>query len=430
MSDRLLIISHTPHYRRGAEIVGWGPTVRELDYLAELFGEVVHLAPLYDGPAPDSALPYTSDAIRLCDVRPAGGQRAVDKLGILTAYPAYARTIRTEMAAADYVHVRCPANISLLALHVLASERQPPYRWVKYAGNWQPEGGEPRTYGWQRRWLRENRPNAVVTVNGRWPGQPPHVHSFYNPSLTDAELLEGQRAAAAKHLASPLELLFVGALNDGKGVGRVLEVALALQQRGLPCRLRLLGDGPDRPRYEAWAAEHGLRDVTFYGWVPREDVAAYYAAAHFILLPSQTEGWPKVLSEAMAYGAVPVAAAVSSIPQILDDTGAGVAVAPDDISGQVAAIEQMASEPGRWEAASRSGVAAARLFTYRYYQEAVAGLFERSWGVRLPLPARTNVPEAATVRPTTTSSVATVSVGPTLNGYGHPGTSRSSGGGR
>ncbi len=428
MGDRLLIISHTPHYRRGGAIVGWGPTVRELDYLAELFGEVVHLAPLYDGPAPDSALAYKADTIRLHGVRPTGGQGIAAKLGILTAYPAYAYAIRAEMAASDYLHVRCPANISLLALYLLGSESRPPYRWVKYAGNWQPEGGEPRTYGWQRRWLHENRPRAVVTVNGRWPHQPAHVHSFYNPSLTEGERAEGRSAAAAKQLTWPLELLFVGALNDGKGVGRVLEVALALQQRGLPCRLRLLGDGPDRPRYEAWVAEHGLNDVTFYGWVPREDVAAHYAAAHFILLPSQTEGWPKVLSEAMAYGAVPVAAAVSSIPQILADTGAGVAVAPHDIVGQVAAIEQMTGDPGRWEAASRAGVAAARLFTYRHYQEAVAGLFEQSWGVRLPLPVADDVSETGAPVTAATHAITTAPVAPALNGHGHAGATSPPGG--
>ena len=46
---RLLIVSHTPHYRAAGQLVGWGPTVRELDHLAELFAEVVHVAPVYDG---------------------------------------------------------------------------------------------------------------------------------------------------------------------------------------------------------------------------------------------------------------------------------------------------------------------------------------------------------------------------------------------
>lgn len=403
---RLLIVSHTPHYQSGGHVVGWGPTVRELNYLAELFDEVVHVAVSYPQAAPASALPYTSANIRARLVAPAGGASLWDKAGILTAYPAYARAIREEMGRADAVHVRCPANISLLALALLRGAKQPAHRWVKYAGNWRPEGSEPWSYGVQRRWLMENRHRGVVTVNGQWPPQPAHVYSFYNPCLTDEETAEGQRLAAAKQPGLPVELLFVGELNDGKGVGRTLRVALALQNKGVPCRLRLLGDGPDRPRYEAWVRENRLAGVSFLGWVPRADIARYYGAAHFILLPSRSEGWPKVLSEAMAYGVVPVAAAVSSIPQILSAAGAGVAFPVDDIDGMAGAIARYVADPAAWAAASRAGVTMAHRFTYSAYQTAVAGLFAAAWGIRLPVPS----PEA---------EAAKVAQTPRLNGSVH-----------
>ena len=391
---RLLIVSHTPHYRAAGHLVGWGPTVRELDYLAELFDEVVHIAPVYGEAAPGSALPYTSPRLRLRPVAPAGGETLRAKLDVARLYPAFAAAIRDEMGRADAVHVRCPANISLLALGILRRAKEPPYRWVKYAGNWQPEAGEPWFYSLQRRWLSENRHRGVVTVSGQWPGQPAHVRSFYNPCLTEDEAAEGRRAAANKHLSEPLELLFVGALNEGKGVGRVLRVAQALQAQGVAYRLRLLGDGPDRPRYEAWARDNGLRHAHFVGWVPRAELSPYYSAAHFILLPSQTEGWPKVLSEAMAFGVVPVAAAVSSIPQILSAAGAGVALAPDDVDGMAAAILRYAAAPDTWSAAARAGVEAAQQFTYRFYQQAVATLFAEVWGAHLRTPS--NAPAAPT----------------------------------
>lgn len=385
---RLLIVSHTPHYHAGDQIVGWGPTVRELGYLAALFDSVVHIAVGYPGPAPASALPYAAANVRVRLVEPAGGDTLRDKIGILTAYPNYARVIREEMGRADAIHVRCPANISLLALWQLGRRELPPYRWVKYAGNWRPDGGEPRSYRLQRRWLTENRHHGVVTVNGRWPNQPNHVVSFYNPCLTDEEAAQGGTLAEGKMLGSPVELLFVGELNEGKGVGRVLRVALALQNRGIPFRLRLLGDGPDRPRYEAWVRENKLAGTSFLGWVPRTQVADYYAAAHFILLPSRSEGWPKVLSEAMAYGVVPVAAAVSSIPQILGETRAGVALPVDDVEGMAEAIAGYVTEPERWAAAGRAGVVAAHRFTYGAYQSAVAGLFSGAWGVHLSIPEK------------------------------------------
>lgn len=395
---RLLIVSHTDHYRIDGGYAGWGATVRELDYLAQLFDEVVHVATLHPGAPPANALPYTATNIRLRPIAPAGGVTLTDKLGILAAYPEYARVIREEMAGADAVHVRCPANISLLALYLLGREERPPYRWVKYAGNWRPTGGDSWSYALQRRWLRQNRHRGVVTVNGRWPGQPAHIHTFDNPSLTGEELSLGRRAAAGKRLTLPVELLFVGALNDAKGVGRVLEIGLELQRRDVPFRLRLVGHGPDRQRYEAWAADQRLRDVFFYGWQSPAEVAQFGAAAHFILLPTlSSEGWPKVLSEAMSRGAVPITSTVSSIPQVLGEIGAGVTLEAEDIHGAVDAIMRYVDAPSEWLADSQAGTAAAHRFTYRAHQSAVARLFAEAWGVRLPVPAMERVPGAASV---------------------------------
>jgi glycosyltransferase involved in cell wall biosynthesis len=385
---RLLIVSHTPHYLSDDGYVGWGPTVRELDYLAELFEEVVHIAPLYRESAPASSIAYHSSRVLLRYVDPAGGHNIHSKLDVLRAYPRYAAVIRDEMNKADAVHVRCPANISLLALLLLQREQRPPYRWVKYAGNWMPDGKEAWSYTLQRRWLTKNRHRGVVTVNGRWPEQPSHIQSFFNPSLTEEELRLGQVTALQKTLDFPLNLLFVGALNEPKGVGRILKICLAFQLQGIPFRLHLVGDGPDRARYEAWIAENGLLNVFFHGWVPRQEIPRFLAEAHFILLPSlSSEGWPKVLSEAMAFGVVPIASTISSIPQVLSTTKAGLAFPAEDTSSMVDAIVRLVNEPAAWLDMSRAGLRAARQFTYRYYQEAVKGLFAQAWGVGLIHPS-------------------------------------------
>lgn len=76
---RLLIVSHTAHFRSGDRVVGWGPTVRELDYLAALFDEVVHVAVGYPDAAPASALPYAAGNVRVRLVAPAGGKRCATR---------------------------------------------------------------------------------------------------------------------------------------------------------------------------------------------------------------------------------------------------------------------------------------------------------------------------------------------------------------
>ena len=283
---KLLIVSHTPHYREGSVVKGWGPTIREIDHLVTLFDEVVHLAPLHSGPVPASALAYSSENIRFCPVQPAGGDQFRDKLSIASVLPSYIKTIHAELHSADVVHVRCPANISLVALVLLCLNPKPAYRWAKYAGNWNPKSKEAFSYSLQRWILRSGFHHGLVTVNGRWPGQPTFIHAFNNPSLTLNELTEAKHAALNKSDFSTVRCLFVGRLEDAKGVGVALRAIKILNDQGIATKLQLAGDGPQRTEYEKFVNENSLtQNVQFLGWVPKLDLNQYYAQAHFIYFP-------------------------------------------------------------------------------------------------------------------------------------------------
>jgi len=372
--SRLLIISHTAHYRRGSEIVGWGPTVREIDQLARLFDEVIHIAPLHPVEAPASASPYLAANITLCDVPPAGGSSLRDKLDIFRKYPRYFTAINTELSHADAVHVRCPANIALLAILILAVRRHPARRWIKYGGTWGGDQAAPVSR-FQRWWLRRNFSRAEVTVNGTWPDQPPHIHSFDNPCLTAEELAEGRKAAATKKIETPVRLLFAGRLEPAKGVEQALHVTAEVNRQGTPAILGLAGDGPDRPRYERMAGELQIADnVTFHGWLTRSELSRLYAQAHISLFPSLSEGWPKALGEAMAYGVVPAASSVGSIPHYLNRFDIGRTFSPDDVAGFTEAVLWYHQNPAAWKAESELAASSAAAFGYDAYLDAVREL--------------------------------------------------------
>jgi glycosyltransferase involved in cell wall biosynthesis len=375
---KLLIISHTEHYKKGSTFVGWGPTIREINHLATLFDEVVHVATLQDGSAPDSALPYDSDKIRFSPVPFSGGDRLVNKLNIFIQYPRYLWTILKEIRGVDVVHIRCPANISLLAILLITLLPRPRLRWTKYAGNWNPKGREAFSYALQRWWLNKGLQRGVVTVNGRWPGQPAHVHSFYNPCLTEEELADGATHAAKESLSKPLHLLYVGRLETAKGVRRILDITAKLHDMKIPVQVDLVGDGPEKPSFAAYAAEQGIQEVVkFHGWVPRDQLGPIYVQAHFMLFPSSSsEGWPKVLSEAMAYGVVPVTSDISSIPQYLADFKVGQTFDPNDLQGFVKALVWYSEYPDQWKQESQNAVKVAHFFSYAYYLESVRYLLK------------------------------------------------------
>src|SRR5262249_22071879 len=162
--------------------------------------------------------------------------------------------------------------------------------------NWQPRGRESRFYAFQRWWLTRGLHRGVVTINGRWCVQPAHVYSFLNPCLTEEELDTGRQLAATKQLSFPIRLIYVGRLEEPKGVGRALDIMTRLLKARLPITLDLVGDGPERRRFERGAIDRGVASrIRLHGWLPRPDLAALFAQSHIVVLPSSSEGWPKVL---------------------------------------------------------------------------------------------------------------------------------------
>ena len=98
-------------------------------------------------------------------------------------------------------------------------------------------------------------------------------------------------------------LLYAGRLAREKNLDTLFEAAAILFKSDPSLRLWLVGDGPFRPECAAMARKHGIGDrVKFVGFVPREEVNRYYAAADLFVFPSMTETQGLVVLEAMNYG--------------------------------------------------------------------------------------------------------------------------------
>ena len=78
----------------------------------------------------------------------------------------------------------------------------------------------------------------------------------------------------------------------------------------------------------------------------------------------------------MAYGVVPVASDVGSIPQYLRECGVGATFNPYDIESFATAIVDYARHPTRWQIELDRSMTAAERFTYDAYLENVSRLLE------------------------------------------------------
>ena len=168
--------------------------------------------------------------------------------------------------------------------------------------------------------------------------------------------------AVREGLAIPTGALVVGTVGRLAEVKRqdILIRALGLLTAAHPAtRLLIVGDGPERPKLEALAADLGLTDrVRFAGYQPRPEV--YLRAMDVFSLTSRSEGFPVSLLEAWRAGAAVAATAVGGIPAVVSDGTDGLLFPPGDPAAAAAAIGRLLGDPAlraRLAAAGRTTLA-------------------------------------------------------------------------
>jgi glycosyltransferase involved in cell wall biosynthesis len=135
-------------------------------------------------------------------------------------------------------------------------------------------------------------------------------------------------------------LAFVGRMVEQKG-GEDLLRAVALVSSRLPeLRLLMLGEGPERAKWEQLAAELGIAShVTFLGWVEPERVRAHLSAVDIFVGPSRgTEAQGLAFLEAMSAGTAVIAARSGGVLDVVQHERTGLLVdqaAPSELAAAI-----------------------------------------------------------------------------------------------
>jgi rhamnosyl/mannosyltransferase len=137
----------------------------------------------------------------------------------------------------------------------------------------------------------------------------------------------------------PLRVLFVGRLDAQKNVVRLVQ-AMARVTR--PVELTVVGDGEEQPRVRAAVAAAGLTSVRLVGAVHGADLLGWYRWAEAFVLPSDREGMPLVVLEAMAAGLPVLVTDVPGSRELVEDVGI---VVPPTPAGLAAGLDRLASDP-------------------------------------------------------------------------------------
>ena len=138
-----------------------------------------------------------------------------------------------------------------------------------------------------------------------------------------------------------------------KGYRHLVDAAAALDRARPGAHWIFVGDGELRGELEARARRSGIESrVHFTGW--RDDVADVLALADVCVLPSESEGFGRVLVEAMAMGRAVVATAIGGVPDVVVAGETGLLVPPADPAALAEAVRALLDDPAR---AARFGAA-------------------------------------------------------------------------
>lgn len=311
---KLLIITHVIHGKE-KNYFGYRPYVREMNIWTKYADEVVVVAPFKAAAKSPIDLEYNHENLIFKKIHSLNFQTVIAVFRSLLKLPRIFWTICKEMKSADHIHLRCPGNIGLIGC--IAQIFFPSkIKSAKYAGNWDPKSKQPLSYKVQK-WVLSNTfltRKMTVLVYGEWPNQTKNIQSFFTASYFDVDKLE----IRTKSSQNEVHFLFVGSLSLGKCPLYALKIVEELQRRGKIVNLDLYGEGEQRGVLEQYIKKKRIKFIKLHGNQEEHIIRDAYKSAHFLILPSKSEGWPKVVAEAMFWKCLPIASAVSCVPYMLD----------------------------------------------------------------------------------------------------------------
>ena len=313
--SKLLMLSDTKIAKLNGQWRGFAPVVREIESLLGEFESITWIGYNYTAPDHRKKMIPVNEKIKMIALHRTGGNNLFEKIKILFSIPIYFFRIIGPVLKADIIYTRAPSMPSFIAMFLTLVMRNKKW-WHKFAGNWQEENYS-FFYAFQKSILTKLG-NCVVSINGRWDNQPKHCFTFENPCISTEEYNLGLQVTKEKKYGDELIACFVGRLESAKGVDDIIKALPALAEKGIK-ELHLVGNGEGKKEYMNKTADAPVKCI-FHDYLSRIEVFDIYKKSHLVLLPSKSEGFPKVIAEAANFGCVPIVSGVSAIPQYINNS--------------------------------------------------------------------------------------------------------------
>lgn len=372
---KLLVVSAAPLIPSNSGWAAYGPYVKEMELWAKYADTIQFCCPVWESDRGllVSQIPFeTLSPIVLKDFD-VKSLKGVFRSVVITVLNLF--LLLRAMRQADHIHLRCPGNIGLLGCIAQILFPKTP-KTAKYAGNWDPNAKQPLSYRLQK-WILSNTfltRNMQVLVYGEWEGSSDNIKPFFTASYKESDKADTPLRKILSQVQDDIRFLFVGTLSEGKRPLYAIQIVEALHNNGYKVRLDLYGEGLEREVLEAYISTHNLTDfIVLKGNHLSETIKKAYQESHFLLLPSKSEGWPKVVAEAMFWGCVPVVSQVSCISTMLSDGERGIMLTMD-IEQDLSVLQSCINHPETYRLKAEKALHWSRQYTLDYFEAEIKSL--------------------------------------------------------
>jgi glycosyltransferase involved in cell wall biosynthesis len=380
---RLVVCSHKPCWRSTTSASGFatdGGFSFQMDALAQLFDGTVLLVPCKDDGGHDGEIALTGPQTAIKPLSMPEGTGLRRKIAMVPWTWRNLPIVWREIRRADAVHVPIPGDIGTIGMMIAFVLRK--RLFVRHCGNWfQPRTAAEHFWKWFMEQYAGGR-NVMLATGGN--AEPPSRRNpalrwIFSTSLTSEEL-----AAYAVERDLPqgrCRLLTACRLVREKGVGVVIESLPLLAARNYDVTLDVVGDGRELPALKARVDALGLASrVTFHGKVDHVTVMRLMSDADVFCYPtSASEGFPKVVLEALACGLPIVATRISVLGEILD-AGCGVPLDAPTPAALATGVELCVQSRCRYQAMSAQAIRTAGQYSLERWRDTIGVSLTTAWG--------------------------------------------------
>jgi len=139
-----------------------------------------------------------------------------------------------------------------------------------------------------------------------------------------------------------IKLIVVGRLTHQKDPFTILRAMLSLNEKSIPYRLTIIGNGPLKDAMVRFVKVHQMEDkVEFTGWISKMDLRSYYQQSHIMLAGSSDEGMSLAILEALSTGMYIIATRVSGSDNYIREGMNGDLIQVNDAASMAKKIEHI-----------------------------------------------------------------------------------------